>query len=50
MGVYEFKTDDAFDFARWHGDKIKLKVMRCICISARIAMEDIKMCIRSPLI
>ena len=25
MGVYEFKTDDAFDFARWHGDKIKVK-------------------------
>ena len=25
MGVYEFKTDDAFEFARWHGDKIKIK-------------------------
>lgn len=25
MGIYEFKADDAFEFARWHGDKIKIK-------------------------
>lgn len=25
MGIYKFKSDDAFRFASWHGDKIKVR-------------------------